>query len=56
MSLSSQASCRLPTGYWAWILAIVVIAVVATAGVYLRKPEALERAGTVGPEFVHEES
>ena len=38
--------------YWAWILAIVLIAVVATAGVYLRKPEALERAGTVGPEFV----
>ena len=42
--------------YWAWILAIKVIAVVATAGAYLRKPEALERAGTVGPEFVHEES
>jgi len=41
--------------YWAWILAIVLIAVIATAGVYLRKPEALERAGTVGPEFVQED-
>jgi amino acid transporter len=40
--------------YWAWILAIVVIAVAATAGVSLRKPGALERAGTVGPEFVPE--
>jgi len=40
--------------YWAWILAIVAIAVGATVGVYLRKPEALERASTVGPEYVRE--
>jgi amino acid transporter len=41
--------------YWAWILGIVVIAVVATAFVYVRKRDALDRAGTVGPEYVLEE-
>jgi amino acid transporter len=42
--------------YWAWILGIAVIAVVATVVVRIRKPDALERAGTVGPEFVLEEA
>jgi amino acid transporter len=42
--------------YWAWILGIAVIAVVATVIVRIRKPDALERAGTVGPEFVLEEA
>jgi amino acid transporter len=41
--------------YWAWILGIVVIACAATAVVYVRRPAALERAGTLGPEFVLED-
>jgi len=38
--------------YWAWILAIVLIAVVATAIVYVRRRSALDRAATEGPELV----
>jgi amino acid transporter len=38
--------------YWAWILAIVVIALVATAIAYFRRRSALDRAATTGPELV----
>ena len=38
--------------YWAWILAIVLIAVIATATVYVRRRSALDRAATEGPELV----
>jgi len=38
--------------YWAWILAIVVIAAVATVAVYIRRRSALDRAATEGPELV----
>jgi amino acid transporter len=38
--------------YWAWILAIVAIAVVATAIAYVRRRPALDRAATEGPELV----
>ena len=42
--------------YWAWILAIVVVAAVGTALVYARSPDAIARAGTIGPEFVQDET
>jgi len=35
--------------YWVWILAIVLIAAVGTAIVYLRRPDALRLAGSLGP-------
>jgi hypothetical protein len=35
----------------AWILAIVVIAVIATVAVYIRRRSALDRAATEGPEL-----
>jgi amino acid transporter len=38
--------------FWAWILAIVVLAAVGTAMVYTRRPDALKRASTEGPEFI----
>jgi amino acid transporter len=38
--------------YWAWILAIVLIAVIATVIVYVRRRSALDRAATEGPELV----
>jgi amino acid transporter len=38
--------------YWAWILAIVLIAVIATAIAYVRRRAALDRAATEGPELV----
>jgi amino acid transporter len=38
--------------FWAWMLAIVLVSALATAIVYLRRPAALERAATEGPEFV----
>jgi hypothetical protein len=38
--------------YWAWILAIVLIAAVATVAVYIRRRSALDRAATEGPELV----
>jgi amino acid transporter len=38
--------------YWAWILAIVVVALVATAIAYFRRRSALDRAATTGPELV----
>src|SRR5215469_3123680 len=41
--------------FWAWILAIVAISAVATGIVYTRRPEALKRASTEGPEFVLDE-
>jgi hypothetical protein len=43
-------------GYWKWILAIVVIAAVGTAAVYARRPDAIKLAGTIGPEFVQEDT
>ena len=42
--------------FWAWILAIVAISVIATAVVYVRRPDAISRAGTIGPEFVQEDA
>ena len=42
--------------FWAWILAIVLVAAVATAIVYVRRPAALQRAGTEGPEYVMEDA
>jgi amino acid transporter len=38
--------------FWAWILGIVGVSVVATAIVYLRRPAALQRAATAGPEYI----
>jgi len=38
--------------YWAWILAIAAIAVIATAIVYVRRRSALDRAATEGPELI----
>jgi amino acid transporter len=38
--------------FWAWILAIVLVAAAATAIVYLRRPAALQRAATAGPEYI----
>jgi amino acid transporter len=38
--------------FWAWILAIVLVAAVATAIVYLRRPGALQRAVASGPEYI----
>jgi amino acid transporter len=42
--------------FWAWILAIVVVAVLATAIVYVRRPAALQRAATAGPEYITEDA
>ena len=42
--------------FWAWILAIVVVAAIATAIVYVRRPDALNRAATAGPELVVEDA
>jgi amino acid transporter len=38
--------------FWAWILGIVLVSAVATAIVYLRRPAALQRAATAGPEYI----
>jgi amino acid transporter len=38
--------------FWAWILGIVLVAAVATAIVYLRRPGALQQAVTAGPEYI----
>jgi glycerol uptake facilitator-like aquaporin len=40
--------------FWAWILGIVVVSAIATAIVYVRRPDALDRAATAGPELVVE--
>ncbi len=42
--------------YWVWILAIVLIAAAGTAIVYLRRPEVIRLAGSLGPEFLPEDS
>jgi len=42
--------------FWAWILGIVVVSAIATAIVYVRRPDALSRAGTAGPELVLEDA
>jgi amino acid transporter len=42
--------------FWAWILGIVAVAAVATFIVYVRRPGALDRAGTAGPELVVEDA
>jgi hypothetical protein len=38
--------------FWAWILGIVLVAAVATAIVYMRRPGALQRAVASGPEYI----
>jgi amino acid transporter len=38
--------------YWAWILGIVLVAVIATAIAYVRRRSALDRAATAGPELL----
>ena len=38
--------------FWAWIPGIVLVAAVATAVVYTRRPGALQRAVTSGPEYI----
>jgi hypothetical protein len=38
--------------FWAWILGIVLVAAVATAIVYMRRPGALQKAVTSGPEYI----
>jgi hypothetical protein len=38
--------------FWAWILGIVLVAAVATVIVYLRRPGALQKAVTSGPEYI----
>ena len=40
--------------FWAWILGIVAVSAIATAIVYVRRPDALHRAATAGPELVME--
>jgi hypothetical protein len=40
--------------FWAWILGIVLVSAAATTIVYVRRPGALQRAGTAGPEYVAE--
>ena len=42
--------------FWAWILAIVAVSAVATAVVYARRPAALQRAATAGPEYITEDA
>ena len=42
--------------FWAWILGIVALSAIATAIVYVRRPDALSRAGTTGPELVIEDA
>jgi amino acid transporter len=42
--------------FWAWILGIVLVSAAATAIVYIRRPAALARAATAGPEFVAEDA
>jgi len=39
-----------------WILAIVLIAAVGTAIVYIRRPDAIRLAGSLGPEFLREDA
>jgi amino acid transporter len=39
-------------GFWAWILGIVLVAAAATAIVYMRRPGALQKAVTSGPEYI----
>ena len=38
--------------FWAWILGIVLVAAVATVIVYLRRPGALQKTVTSGPEYI----
>jgi amino acid transporter len=42
--------------FWTWILGIVLVAAVATAIVYLRRPGALQQAVTAGPEYIVEDA
>lgn len=42
--------------FWAWILGIVAVSAIATAIVYVRRPDALNRAATAGPELVLEDA
>jgi amino acid transporter len=42
--------------FWAWILGIAVISAAATAVVYARRRDALDRTATAGPEFVIEDA
>ena len=47
------AAAQPPPGnvFWAWIPGIVLVAAVATAIVYLRRPGALQRVAS-GPEYI----
>jgi hypothetical protein len=38
--------------FWAWILGIAAVSVIATAIAYVQRPDALRRAAIQGPEFV----
>jgi len=52
-----QPSQPPPTNvFWAWMLAIVLVAVAATAIVYVRRPAALQRAATAGPEYITQDA
>jgi hypothetical protein len=42
--------------FWAWILAIVAISVIARGRRLHPAPDAISRAGTIGPEFVQEDT
>jgi amino acid transporter len=42
--------------FWAWILAIVLVTVAATAIVHVRRPAALQRAATAGPEYITQDA
>jgi amino acid transporter len=42
--------------FWAWILGIAAVSAIATAIVHVRRPDALNRAATAGPELVMEDA
>ena len=48
------AAAQPPPGnvFWAWIPGIVLVAAVATAIIYTRRPGALQRAVASGPEYI----
>jgi hypothetical protein len=42
--------------FWAWILGIAGVSAVATAIIYFRRPAALQKAATAGPEYIVEDA